>query len=94
MDNEVSVTTIYPGFVSTEVRQRALGADGNPLGEDPVEKGNAMTAEECAQIIKEAAANRTREVVMTMKAKAGLWLKLIAPGIVDKIAKKTIEEGK
>lgn len=94
MDNEVSVTTIYPGFVSTEVRQRALGADGEPLGDDPVEAGNAMSAEECAQLIKEAAAERKREVVMTLKAKAGLWLKLIAPGMVDQIAKKTIEEGK
>lgn len=94
MDQGVSVTMIYPGFVSTEVRQRAMGPDGKPIGDSPVEETQVMTAEECARIIQRAAAARKREVVMTLKAKAGLWLKLIAPGMVDRIAKKTIEEGK
>jgi short-subunit dehydrogenase len=29
---EISVTMIYPGFVATETRERALGADGKPIG--------------------------------------------------------------
>jgi hypothetical protein len=37
---------------------------------------------------------RKREVVMTTRAKIGLWLKLIAPNLIDNIARKAIERGK
>ena len=92
-DSGVSVSVIYPGFVPTEIRQRALGADGQPLGKSHVRETKMMSAEDCARIIVSAAAKRKREVVMTAKAKVGLWLKLILPGLVDRIAKKTIESG-
>jgi hypothetical protein len=32
--------------------------------------------------------------VMTLRGKLGQWLKLIAPGLVDRIALKAIREGK
>ena len=38
-----NVTLIYPGFVSTEMRKRAFGADGTPLGESPVQETKIMT---------------------------------------------------
>jgi short-subunit dehydrogenase len=94
MDSGVSVTMIYPGFVATEVRERALGSDGTSIGKSPVKEGEVMTAEECAKIIFRAAEDRKREVVMTLKAKLGLWMKLIAPSVVDNIARKSIETGK
>ncbi len=53
-----------------------------------------MTAEECARQILEAAAARRRELVMTLRGRAGLWLKLIAPDLVDRIASRSIEQGK
>ncbi len=93
-DEGVSVTVVYPGFVATEVRQRAFGADGQPLGKSHISEKGMMSAGECARIIVKAAASRRREVVMTAKGKIGLWLKLIAPGVVDKIARKAIETGK
>ncbi|MBN2614927.1 MAG: SDR family oxidoreductase [Bacteroidales bacterium] len=90
----VSVTMIYPGFVSTEVRERAMGSDGKPLGKSPVKEGKVMTVEKCVDIMIPAIARQKREVVMTFRGKAGLWLKLIAPGLVDKIALKAIRTGK
>jgi hypothetical protein len=47
-----------------------------------------MSLEECTGILVRAIDHRDREVVMTSKAKIGLWLKLIAPRIVDEIALK------
>ncbi len=94
MDSKVSVTVIYPGFVATEVRERALGADGRPLGKSHLDESNVMSAEQCAQQIADAIAKRKRELVMTARARIGLWLKLIAPGMVDKIALKSIRKGK
>ncbi len=90
----VSVTVIYPGFVRSAIRERAFDADGRPLKKSPVREVEVMTPEECARIIIEAAARRKREEVMTLRGKLGLWLKLIAPGAVDRVARRAIEVGK
>jgi short-subunit dehydrogenase len=93
-DYGISVTMIYPGFVATEVRQRAFNGQGEALGESPVHEGEVMTVETCARLILEAAAGRQRELVMTTRGRLGQWLKLIAPGLVDRIARKAIDEGR
>lgn len=89
----VSVTLIYPGFVTSEIRARAAGADGQPLGHSPLREGEVMTTEECARIMVRAIAKRKREEVMTARGKLGLWVKLIAPGLVDRLARQAIEQG-
>ena len=86
----VSVTMIYPGFVATQVRKRACGADGKPLERSPLNETEVMTAESCAQLILKAAAQCKRELVMTRRGRVGLWLKLIAPRLVDHMASETI----
>jgi short-subunit dehydrogenase len=92
----VTVTMIYPGFVATEIRERAFGADGRPLGQgnSPVREKEVMSPEECARRTLEAAAARRREVVMTARARVGMWLKLVSPALVDRIARRAIEKGK
>jgi short-subunit dehydrogenase len=93
-DEGVSVTMIYPGFVSTGIRTRAYGPDGKPLVANPVHEAEVMTPEECARLTVAAMAGRRREVVMTARAKVGQWIKLIAPGVVDRIARNAIERGR
>jgi short-subunit dehydrogenase len=90
----VSVTTIYPGFVLTEIRKRAYTGDGEPLGYEPVQEKGAMTAEQCARLILPAVARRKRELIMTPRGVVGQWIKLIAPGLVDRIARNAIEKGR
>ena len=92
----VTVTVVYPGFVSTEIRERAFGPDGVPLGEgkSPVREREVMTPEACAHLILSAAASRRRELVMTLRARIGVWLKLFSPRLVDRIARRAIERGK
>ena len=90
----VTVTVAYPGFVATGVRRHAFGPDGRPLGTSPVREGEVMTAEECARRIVRAAARREREVVMTARGKVGQWLRLVAPGLTDELARRAIERGK
>ncbi|MBL0143324.1 MAG: SDR family oxidoreductase [Betaproteobacteria bacterium] len=90
----VSVTMIYPGFVSTGIRENASGPDGKPIRVSPVKEGEVMGVEECARITLEAIKARKREVVMTARGKLGLFLKLLAPGLVDRIARRAIETGR
>jgi short-subunit dehydrogenase len=93
-EHGISVTIIYPDFVATESHKKAFGADGKPIGKSPLREKEVMTAEKCAQLIIQAAASRKRELIMTWRGKLGLWVKLIAPGLVDSIAKKAINEGR
>lgn len=93
-DQGVSVTMIYPGFVATDIAERALGPDGLPLRTRPVIKRKVMQVEECARQIIAAAAARKREVIMTKRAKLGMLLKAFAPERVDKIAERTIRRGR
>jgi len=93
-DSGVTVTMVYPGFVSTGIRENASGPDGKPIKVSPVKEGEVMSPEACAAIILRAMANRQREEVMTLKGKVGQWLKLIAPGFVDGLARKAIERGR
>ena len=93
MDTNVSVTVINPGFVTSEVRERALGVDGKPVGKSHLDESKIMSAEECAKQIIDAAAKRKRELVMTTRAKIGMWIKLIYPKLVDKTSLKAIRSG-
>lgn len=90
----VSVTVAYPGFVATDIARRALGGDGRPIGRRNVRDAEVMPADECARIIVRAIDRREREVVMTARGKLGRWLKLVAPGLVDRIAARAIDAGK
>jgi len=93
-DTGVAVTMIYPGFVATGIRENATGPDGKPILVSPVKEGEVMTVEDCASRIVRAIERREREVVMTARGRFGRWLRLVAPGLVDRIARRAIERGR
>jgi short-subunit dehydrogenase len=90
----VTVTMVYPGFVATGIRENATGPDGRPIAVSPVKEGEVMGVEECARITVAALEARKREVVMTARGRLGLLLKLVAPALVDRIARRAIETGR
>jgi short-subunit dehydrogenase len=94
MDTGVTVTSICPGFVSTGIRENAAGPDGRAIAISPVKEGQVMSVAECVRICMHAIEYRKREVVMTARGKLGMWLKLIAPSVVDGIARKAIATGR
>jgi short-subunit dehydrogenase len=91
-EHGISVTVIYPDYVASETRTRGFGADGQPLGESPIQEGAIMTAETCAALILEAAARRKRQAILSTRGKILLWVKLIAPGLVDRFALRATEQ--
>ena len=93
-ESGVTVTMVYPGFVATGIRENATGADGKPALIDPVDQAGVMSVAQCAKLIVHAIEHRKREEIMTLKGKLGQWLKLIAPGVIDGIAKKAVEGNK
>jgi short-subunit dehydrogenase len=86
----VTVTLSYPDLVATEIRQRALGVDGLPIGESPLKEHKVMTVETCVRLLVKAMEQRRREDKQTIRAKLVPWGKLITPGLIDKIALKAL----
>jgi short-subunit dehydrogenase len=82
----VSVTVICPSWVVTEFHERYLDKNGQPKGPSgrAIYTEKTMTADQCAQIVLRAARRRKRQVVMRPGSPA-LWLKLIAPGLADRL---------
>lgn len=85
----VSVSIMMPDFVSSGIHEREVDAEGNPVGRNHyVDYDRVMDVATCARIIINAAAGRKREVIMSWRGKIGQWIKLIAPGIIDDIARR------
>lgn len=93
-DTGVTVTTICPDFVVTQIHRRALDGHGQPLGETPMQESKIMTAEECAALMIPAMAKRQRMLITSRRGKLGRFLKIVAPGVIDRIAAKAIAERK
>lgn len=87
METGVDVLVVSPGYVSTDIGVRALGPDGKPQATRDT-ASNAMDPRTCAEQILRAIDHRDRELVMTARARIGLYLKLLAPGLVDRFALK------
>ena len=82
----VSVTVVCPYWVVSEFQERLLDKKGRPWippGRSRHTK-RTMTADRCAQIVLRAARRRRRQVVMWPGSLA-LWLKLVSPGLADRM---------
>ncbi|HEY8358531.1 MAG TPA: SDR family oxidoreductase [Ramlibacter sp.] len=88
----VSVTTAYPGVVATAIRHRGFNARGEPAGSSGLKEEDAMSVEECARLVIDGMDRRTREVVMTTRGKLGRFIKLLAPGVVDRLALAALKD--
>jgi short-subunit dehydrogenase len=91
-DEGVDVTVVAPDFVVSEIHRRALGPDGRPLGDSPMQESRIMSTEDCAQMILRAMEGRKRMVVGSLRGQFGRWARLLAPGVVDRIARRAIEK--
>ena len=88
----VDITVVYPGVVATDIRLHGYGPDGRPAGRSGLREDNAMSVQECARQILEATHARKRQLVMTLQARIGLWLQLIAPELVDRMVLKAVKK--
>ncbi len=88
----VDVLMVYPGVVATQIRQHGWNASGGALGYSGLDEAGAMSVEDCAAQIAAAMRGRKRELVMTAKGKLGRFMKLIAPALVDNMARAALNK--
>jgi len=91
-DSGVDVTIVYPGVVATGIRIHGYGPDGRPAGKSGLKEDRAMSVQECARQIIQATRARKRELVMTLQARIGLWLKLAFPKVVDRMVLRALKK--
>jgi short-subunit dehydrogenase len=89
----VSVTVVCPDFVVSQIHKRAIGPDGRPLGK-PIQESRIMTAEECARLIVRAMERRQRLAILSLRGRLGRFVRLFAPGLIDRIALRAAREGR
>jgi hypothetical protein len=59
-----------------------------------MQEDKIMTADACAAQIVDAMENRERLRITSLRGRVGRWMKLLAPGLVDNVARKAIREAK
>jgi short-subunit dehydrogenase len=90
----VGVTIVAPDFVVSEIHKRAMGPDGKPLGRSTIQEGRVMSTERCAQLILAAMRRRQRLAILSARGRLGRFVRLFAPGLIDRIALKAVRQGK
>jgi short-subunit dehydrogenase len=88
----VAVSIVAPDFVVSQIHRRAVGPDGKPLGTTPMQESRIMSADECARLTMRAMQRRQRLAILSARGRVGRWVRLIAPGVVDRIAQRAIRE--
>jgi short-subunit dehydrogenase len=85
----VDVLVVSPGFVATDIRQRAFKGDGTTWGQSHRDESqHTMPLAKCIGLIVAGMSGRRREVVMTTKGKLIPLAKLVAPNWVDRMARR------
>jgi len=87
----VDVSVIAPDFVVSQIHRRAIGPNGKPLGQSPMNEERVMTAARCAQLIRGAMEKRQRLLITSWRGRFARLLKILAPVMVDGIAARAIE---
>jgi len=87
-ERDIDITVICPGFVLTELHDRAVSAKG---GLPKRKTENFMSAEECANICAHSIAIRESIHVMTWIAWIGSFITPLFPNLLDQIVAKYSE---
>ncbi|WP_333608058.1 SDR family oxidoreductase [Arsukibacterium sp.] len=85
----LSVATVFPGFVKTNVSHNALTGDGSPLNQLDEAQANAMSAEQFAEkTVKALLNNKNYIVVGGLKERLGALMSRLSPELLYKIVRK------
>lgn len=77
------VMIIAPGFTSSEIRKKALNADGSQQGDTPRNEGGMMSADKVASIMLRCIKKRKWRKTLTLEGKLLLLLTRLVPKLTN-----------
>lgn len=83
----VTVTSVHPGFVESEIRQVDNQGRLHPEARDPIPSWLVVPTDRAAREIARAIAHRRREVVITGHGKVIVAISRLFPGLVARLMK-------
>lgn len=91
MKRGVHVLSVCPGFTASNIRNKALDANGQSQKESPRDEQKMMSAEEVAEKTYNAIVARKRDLVLTTQGKLAVLLNKIIPGVMDNVVWKVMK---
>lgn len=88
LKKDLHVLVACPGFTASEIRTKALAADGSQQGESPRQESSMMSAEEVAEKVYTAVVKRKRDLVLTLNGRLTVLLNKFFPGWMDSVVYK------
>lgn len=87
--DNIAVTLVCPGFVTTNVSKNALTGDGSPQNKMDTATANGIAPERFAKLMLKAIKNRREEVYISgAKEKLGVYAKRFFPKLLSKMIRK------
>ena len=83
-DKGVHVMVVCPGFIKTNLQDRALGGDGQVTRHPQSRIGRPDTPERAAEAIFRGAQREKDLLVLTAVGKLGYWVSRLAPGLYER----------
>lgn len=87
--DDVGITLACPGAVATDIRA-ASKAEGRGSTARELDDSEQMSAAECARLVLDAARRERRELLMTLPGKLSPWVRLVAPGLIDRVTRSRL----
>jgi dehydrogenase/reductase SDR family protein 7 len=82
-EHGISVSTITPGFIKTDVSKNAVTENGSKFGTDDDDIKSGMDVDKCAAIIVKKLNKGVKEIAVGEGlSMVALWLKRFAPGLL------------
>jgi short-subunit dehydrogenase len=83
LKNGLHVLILCAGFTKSDIRKKALTADGSPQGFTPREEEKMMLPEDVAKAIIRAIHRRRNYVILTLEGKMTAFVKRVAPRFLE-----------
>jgi short-subunit dehydrogenase len=80
------VMILSAGFTKSEIRKKALTANGNPQGYTPRDENKMMMPEEVAKELIRAIRKKKRNKILTIEGQLTALFQRIIPHVVDRVA--------
>ena len=90
LNDGLHVMIFAPGYIATDIRKKALMADGSEQGSTPRKEEKMMTAEQAAEKMIRGVKKRKAEVVLTPLGKLTLIVNKLFPRLCDRLTLKFI----